>query len=337
MRSPTTLLLQFRGLAQKSLSGFSGTLLVAVSGGSDSVALLHLLLASGVIPPARIVVAHFNHNLRPEAHRDAAFVAAMAAGLGLTCLCETWADPPGQGNLPELARTARYDFLLRAARQVGATCVATGHQREDQAETLLERLLRGSGVGGLAAMRSQRPLGEGVLLVRPLLSLGREALRGWLREQQIPWRDDPSNANPQRRRSQLRHQLLPLLAQVTRGDPSLGLALTAARLGDADTALTWATDQAWQALAPILDGAAITLPVPPLLRLPDELQVRILRRAHHLITATPHPPGSRAMQGVLHLLKTPRRHWQMRIQGAALRRDEESLTMTCALHGPRET
>lgn len=331
---PASLTERFHRLAAPLLPT-STPLLAAVSGGSDSVALLHLLLTSGHLPRERLVVAHFHHNLRPDADLDARFVEEVATHLGVRFMADRWTHPPERGNRAEQARQARYAFLLHAARMTHATHVATGHQRDDQAETVLERLLRGSGVGGLAGMRPQRPLGEGVTLIRPLLPFDREELRTWLRQQNLPWREDPSNDSTLRTRGQLRHRLLPLLSETLGEESAPGLARTARRLAQADSALEWMTERSWPDLDPQWDGPALRLAIPPLLSLPEELNVRLLRRAHQAITGAEHPPGSRAWEGVLGRLAQPRRRWHMRIRGARIVRENDLLILEPARHAPR--
>ncbi|MBF0417888.1 MAG: tRNA lysidine(34) synthetase TilS, partial [Magnetococcales bacterium] len=133
-------------------------IVVAVSGGADSMALLHLLLAGYPLAQTHLMVAHFDHTLRTDSHLDATFVHMQAQQAGVTCQIGKWETARPKGNLQEQARKARWDFLTDCARNFQAIAILTGHHLDDQAETFLERLLRGSGVTGLAAIRPVRNL-----------------------------------------------------------------------------------------------------------------------------------------------------------------------------------
>lgn len=296
---------------------------VAVSGGADSLALLHLLLQSGLTPPDQLLVAHFDHNLRDDSGMDADFVAETARKLGVAFDLEIWRPGNSRANLPARARQARYNFLLRCAHCFGATRVATGHHQNDQAETFIERLLRGSGVTGLAAMGAARPLDEQITLVRPLLVFSRSEIENWLTGQQQVWREDPSNYNPAFRRNRIRHQVMPRLQDVSHGNATRRIAEAAAAMERAEAALEWSLDRCWPQLD-VLTGRQHTLSLAhtPLAALPDELAARCLRRCHRLLTKDISPPGSKAMAGFLYLLHTPRRAWFMRMRGLEVRREQ---------------
>jgi tRNA(Ile)-lysidine synthase len=186
--------------------------LVGVSGGADSVALL-VGLARLVPPPARhrLVVAHADHGLRPDSAADRAFVEDLAEGLGLPCVArrlDLAAERGGEG-LEARARRLRYAFLKEAAHRVGARHVLVAHTADDQAETVLHRILRGTGPVGLAGMRRSRTLADGVALVRPLLHAARRLGREFLEATGQAWREDASNRDPSRARNFLRHEVLP--------------------------------------------------------------------------------------------------------------------------------
>ena len=182
-------------------------LLLAVSGGGDSVALLRLLAGSSY-HHVTLHIAHFDHALRPESVDDAAFVQELAKRFGLpfySARAEVARVAAQKGwNLEDAARRLRYDFLTRTAKQVGADAVVTAHTQDDQAETVLLQLLRG------AAFLSGIPPRRGKV-VRPLLGVSRSALRDFLRGLGQPFRDDPTNADTRRTRAWLRHEVLPLL------------------------------------------------------------------------------------------------------------------------------
>lgn len=187
------------------------TVLVAVSGGADSVALLRALVQLAGRSAGCLVVAHYNHRWRAgQAEADAAFVAQLAASLGLAC--HTGQAPPG-GPPPteQAARTERYRFLHHTAGQVGARFLATAHTADDQVETVLFRLLRGTGIRGLAGIPRLRPLDRSVSLIRPLLDVTGQQTRQYLQALGQTWREDGSNYELHFSRARIRHQLLPLL------------------------------------------------------------------------------------------------------------------------------
>jgi tRNA(Ile)-lysidine synthase len=197
----------------------AGAGVVAISGGPDSVCLASILRQfkeQGLIP--KLVLAHLNHQLRgSESDADEAFVTRLAETWQLRCRTErvdvAAAAQQAGANLEATARRLRYEWLTRIAQEEGASWVATGHSADDQAETVLFRLLRGSGLQGLAGMAGRRPLAPGIDLLRPLLSVRREAILACLREHQQDFREDVSNEDTRWTRNRLRHDLLPSLAR----------------------------------------------------------------------------------------------------------------------------
>ncbi len=182
--------------------------IVALSGGADSMALLHLLRE--LLLPSQIVVVHVDHGLRPESHEEARQLVSYVEGLGLRCaLCTVTVSPVGKG-IEEAARRARYEALAAVAAREKARVVLTGHTQDDQAETVIWQLLRGGGSGALVGMPKERPLGEAVLL-RPLLGVRRARLREYLVRHGVSWLEDPSNALPVFTRNRIRASILPLL------------------------------------------------------------------------------------------------------------------------------
>lgn len=180
---------------------------VAVSGGADSVTLLHVLHDLGIY---QIVVLHVNHRLRgAESEGDEAFVRQLAARLGLAI--EVVAAPVGQGNLEQSARNARRGFFAGCRERLELRRVALGHNQSDQAETVLYRFLRGSGLAGLAGMSPVTADG----LIRPMLGSTREEIRKFAAEQGIAWREDSSNQNTDLIRNRLRFEVFnPQLVRV---------------------------------------------------------------------------------------------------------------------------
>lgn len=182
----------------------------AVSGGADSVALLALLLDVRADLGIVVSVAHFNHRLRgAESDADAEFVAGLAAKHGLEYFSAT-ADLQHDRNIEALARRDRYAFFASLTAGSRATRVATAHTADDQAETVLTRLLRGSGTAGIAGILPERDNGT---IVRPLLNVRRGDLRAWAVARQLTWREDASNLDRRFLRNRVRQDLLPMLAR----------------------------------------------------------------------------------------------------------------------------
>jgi tRNA(Ile)-lysidine synthase len=267
----------------------------AVSGGSDSVALLHLLhdLSRGHVAAGPSAgpggvdaggftlagIAHLNHLLRGAASdADEQFCRGLAAELGLrfeSARVDVAAIAAEERvSIEVAAHNARYAFLREAAARCDAGEVALGHTMNDQAETYLLRLLRGAGSAGLAGMSPRRGL-----FVRPLLEIPREDLRAWLGERGLTYREDPSNADVSIPRNRIRHELLPMLTE--RFTPSVVEVLARnARLARKDE--EWMAGQAEQAAALIsARGSAgeVVLDAPALLALPPALALRVVRKA----------------------------------------------------------
>lgn len=201
------------------------SVLVAVSGGPDSVALLHLLAGLKEKMGLRLEVAHLQHGIRgDEAREDALFVAGMAGRLGLRFHLREVNLPEmksknGGGNLEAMGREERYRFFMELAEEHGLLKIAVGHTRDDQVETVLMRLIRGSGKRGLAGIPPVRPLvfgersSQAPILIRPLLESSREEILGYLGEEKLDYRIDRSNLDPSLLRNWVRLSLLPQLRQ----------------------------------------------------------------------------------------------------------------------------
>ncbi len=189
-------------------------LVLAVSGGADSIALLRGMKALSEGLDSTVVVAHFNHRLRPDADRDADFVEKMCQRLQVRFELGVAVDElavVAGGSLEEAARAARYEFLTRVARRVGARYIATGHTADDQTETILHRIVRGTGIRGLAGIPASRELIPGVTLMRPLLDVRRGEIIEYLTEIGQPFQVDMTNSDEGFTRNRIRHGLLPAL------------------------------------------------------------------------------------------------------------------------------
>lgn len=213
--------------------GSSG-LILAVSGGPDSVCLMRVAarLRARHGGPS-LTVATVDHGLRPVSAREAETVAGWSAELGLPHRTLLWRGEKPRTRLQEAAREERYQLLADLAREVGACAILTGHSLDDQAETVLMRLVRGTGVGGLAGMRAETVHG-GVRIVRPLLAVRKARLVATCRAEGWPYLEDPSNADPRFTRARLRERLMPALAAEGLTPERLAtLARRAARSEDA--------------------------------------------------------------------------------------------------------
>ena len=252
---------------------------IAVSGGPDSLALL--LLASAAFP-SRIRAATVDHGLRPESATEAAFVAEVCARLAVPhdLLALDWPDPPG-ANLQARAREARYAALASWAKGKGVRHIATAHHLDDQAETLLMRLARGAGPGGLAGVRAATEL-AGVTLLRPLLGWRKAELTSIVRQAGLSPVDDPSNRDERFDRTAAR-----ALISETHWLAPDRIAGAAANLAEADDALRWATECLWAERA-ARDGEAILINASGL---PRELQRRLLQKALSHFTDAAGLPG----------------------------------------------
>lgn len=240
------------------------------------MALMHLLAlwrSAGSRPP--VFVATVDHGLRPEASREAAFVARQAAALGFPHRTLVWTGPKPATGIQEAAREARYDLLVRCAREEGATDLVTAHTLDDQAETILIRLARGSGIAGLGGMRSERDR-HGIRHVRPLLDCPKQALLGLCAKEKWPFVEDPSNENARFARVRWRRLMPALAAEGLTAERLAGLAERARR---AEEALEAKASDAWAHACPVVGKGGLSLDAAPLAREPFEISLRILMTA----------------------------------------------------------
>jgi tRNA(Ile)-lysidine synthase len=254
---------------------------LAVSGGPDSTALMVLAArwAKARKRKPDLIAVTVDHGLRAEARREARAVGRLARKFGLAHRTLRWTGRKPKTGLQQAARTARYRLLTQAARRAGAVAILTAHTRDDQAETVVIRMSRGSGITGLGAMARRSALAdeEGIALVRPLLDIPKSRLIATLKAAKIPFAEDSSNIDPRFTRVRLR-ALMPALA--AEGLDSHRLAVLARRLRRADAALESAVDQAmvelvWQGATP----GSVTLEAAGLSRLPAEIALRLIGRA----------------------------------------------------------
>ncbi|MGA3043205.1 MAG: tRNA lysidine(34) synthetase TilS [Bryobacteraceae bacterium] len=298
---------------------------VAVSGGADSVCLLHVLRELAPRWNLRLVVLHLDHKLRGEESRqDAAFVRRLAAKLDLPfglqetdvgALCRETGE-----NLEQAARAVRLEFFQRERQAGTIDRVATGHTRSDQAETVLFRFLRGAGTAGLAGIRPVTDAG----IVRPLIESDRAGIERYLRERGIAWRTDSTNASTAFARNRIRHELLPQLTL------DWNPAMTETLAHTADWAL--AEEAYWEAemarLAPahlVHEPPAVLIDIDPLVALPLAVARRLVRRAIEIAKGDLRGVGFGHLAGVLELTASAEGHGRLQIPGLDIFRSFDRL------------
>ena len=278
-------------------------MVVAVSGGLDSMVLLRVLTALGELDLA-LTVAHLDHRLRPESRSDAEFVESASAELGLSCTTGA-RDVAGfaakrRQSLEEAARTLRYEFLDRVMRETNSSRIVLGHHADDQAETVLLRLLRGSGttgLSGMAALREER-------YVRPLLSFDRRTLADYAARERIPFREDRSNSDLRFARNRIRHELIPHLESAYNPNIVRTLGRTAQLLRDEDDALNEAAQEALETVVYARSPQIVILAAPLLLRYHIAIQRRVLRELMQGL-ATPARVGFDQIEAALEVARNP--------------------------------
>jgi tRNA(Ile)-lysidine synthase len=251
---------------------------VGLSGGSDSVALTKLLLDLSEHGGFTVAAcAHVNHELRASADRDEQFCGAFAARIGLPIHfarggVQSYADLH-RVSIEEAGRKIRYSFLTRVAETLGADRIAVGHTRDDQAETVLMKLMRGAGPAGLAGIYPRRGA-----VIRPLLDVSRTALREWLMAGSHGWVDDETNADLGNPRNRMRLRVLPEITLALGGDPTPGIARTAALLREDGEWLEATARREFDArVRQLVDGVAFEAKA--LAELPGPIANRVLRDA----------------------------------------------------------
>ena len=263
-----------------------------VSGGGDSVALLHLMQRAGVMRGWRVEAVTVDHGLRSAAAAEAALVAGLCTDLGVAHQICRWDGPKDSGNLMDQARRARFDLVAGWARSRGIGHVVMGHTADDQAETFLMGLARVSGIDGLSGMRAVWR-DRGVVWARPLLAVSRQDLRGYLRQHRLSWVEDPTNEDATYARVRAR-QAMAVLA---------GLGITAPGLTAVAGHLDMARDALRVQVAAAAQGAdtragMVRLALGGLMELPSEVQRRLLIAALRWISGAEYPPREAALAGV---------------------------------------
>jgi len=279
------------------------SVLVAVSGGPDSSALLHLLAARAPAWKLRLGLAHLDHGLREESARDADFVRQLAADLGLVLHTERVDVRDLQRrwrlSLEEAGRKARYDFFQETADRHGYGRVALAHHADDNAETLLLNLLRGSGrlgLGGIAPMREGR-------YIRPMIRATRADIEDYLRRRGLSALRDPTNADSSFMRNRIRHQLIPLLERDFQSETRAVLRRTAEILREEENWLESLLQTLLKQVVVACQTGRLTLRADALRELPLAAQRRVVRAALHLLQKDLQRIGFAHIEQVLDLVR----------------------------------
>lgn len=296
---------------------------VAVSGGGDSTALLLAAVQAGFGVQAVTV----DHHLRPESRAEAEGVAALCARLGVAHDILDWDGASATGNVYDAGRRARFALIGAWARAEGLGDVLLGHTADDEAETFLMRVARSSGLEGLSGMRP-RFEEAGVIWHRPLLSVGRAALRDWLRGQGAGWFDDPSNEDTAHARVRVRHALAAL---APTGVTAETISRTVAHLAEANRALD-AILARWCDVHLSEAGGEISVPFAGFCTLDPELRRRLIGRALNWIAGADYPPRAAKLEALLARLNPDAAPLRATLHGCrvALSRGRLSLTREAA-------
>ncbi|HET9574934.1 MAG TPA: tRNA lysidine(34) synthetase TilS [Nitrospira sp.] len=298
-------------------------LLVAVSGGPDSIALLSLLASLAPAWRLKLTAIHFNYGLRgSESDGDEAFVASFCQARNISFIVRrpVLAKRSRVSSLQALARIARYEAMKSLTREIGADRIVTGHTANDQAETMLMWMLRGAGLTGVAGM----PFIREEIIVRPLLMTTREEVLDYLKQERLSYRQDSSNITTLYRRNRIRQELLPVMARIT---PSIVRLLE--RQSDLLRAdeqyLEQVVDQLYRSCVSVdaigtqqFDGQAFA-------GLPPALQRRLVRRMLRATHSEGRAPGFRVIQDVLRFVLTKSKGRRLSLRGAEVTRDRDRI------------
>lgn len=286
--------------------------LLGVSGGPDSMALLQALWEIREEWRLGIIVAYFNHGLRPEASAEQSFVGERAAALGLPFVTET-GDVYAlrqKRHLPlqEAAREIRYRFFLKKASEFSAGKIALGHTADDQAESVLMRLLRGSGTRGLAGIPPKRE----DRIIRPLIEIWRQEVEGFLRERNIPFREDASNRSFHFLRNRIRHELMPILEQYNPQIKQILCQMADRFRQEEDYWQDLMREKSFLLMQNQTRGS-VSLEISKIAALPVPLRLRMIRRALEMVVGHLRGFGFVHFQAVENLWQNPAAHKYIRL------------------------
>lgn len=311
------------------------TVLAAVSGGADSVAMLLILLELRERLGIRVKAAHLDHRFRGDESRgDAAFVRDLCAELDVPCFTEEVNVPRfvlAHGySKQEAARMLRYQFLVKTMKLEYCQRIATGHTADDQAETIVMRVLRGSGPDGLSGIPRR---GEGGMVIRPLLDIWRSEVESWLTERGVAWRTDSSNLTTDYARNRVRHELMPVLEEY---NPSVREALVrmGAIMTDVAAHLERATDEALPGVVLTARRGLFALDSTQLAHYDEALQRSLFRRIFASLRPDMAPLASRHVGNLLELLRRGDVGVSVELPGGASARLEHGRLVVSEGDGP---
>jgi tRNA(Ile)-lysidine synthase len=298
---------------------------VAVSGGADSVFLLHALRELAPRWNLELTIVHIEHGIRGAASiADAEFVAHLAATFGLPFHLHRADVRAMEGNLEETARKVRQAFYAELIATGAVDRVATGHTRSDQAETVLYRILRGSGLTGLSGILPVRSEG----LVRPLLEIDRIEIEAWLRRHDMAWRNDETNQDRTYARNRLRHDILPLLRESF--NPQLDAALSNLATVARDEEAYWRSELTLRQ-SPIPNAQPLILPVSELAGAAPALARRTIRRAIELVKGDLRGIDFAHIERVLEMAQSPGGHDRFQAPGLDICRSFDLIRLAPAV------
>jgi len=293
---------------EMTLRKINKPVVVGVSGGPDSMALLHAMAELNLSP----VAVYYNHGLREEADQEAEFVRKVADSLGVPFREESGDvrlfSEEGGLSIEEAARILRYQFLFRTAVDLRAGAVAVAHHADDQVETVLMNLLRGTGMKGMLGMQTvslPSQWSESIPLIRPFLGIWKEQILEYLNENQISALTDPSNAELIFQRNKIRHELIPLLENITPGFRQR-LLQTAKILNADDIALENLTENAWDSCINSQGTSYIRFTRDSFLKYPQAIKRRLIRKALQNLRPDFRDLGFQQVERVLDFLQDPK-------------------------------
>ena len=310
-----------RTIQERQLFGPKQHLLVAVSGGPDSIALLSLLASLAPAWQLRLTVVHFNYGLRgSESDGDEAFVSSMceARNIPLIVRRPSLAKQRGVSSIQLLARWARYEAMKSLAHEIGADRIVTGHTANDQAETMLLWMLRGAGLTGLAGM----PFIREAIVVRPLLRTTREEILAYITQEGLSYRQDSTNLTNLYRRNRVRRDLLPVMEDITPGIVRL-LERQADVLRADDAYLEQVVAELYQSLVTVDADGNQRFQRQAVAVLPPALKRRLIRHVLKCTDAAQRAPSLRVVESVLRLVSDRSRGRRVLLQQAEVIRERD--------------
>jgi tRNA(Ile)-lysidine synthase len=302
--------------------------LAGVSGGADSIALLHILLKLASEFDLSLGIAHFNHGLRPaESERDAEFVKSVAENLNLPFYNQK-VDVKNFSihhklSIEEAGRVLRYKFLNETAQKHGFDKIALGHQKEDMAETILINILRGSGSRGISGIPPKRDM-----IIRPLININRTGVEFFLQSENIAHITDSSNIDPQFLRNRIRHCLIPLMASEYNAEIVENLNRTAEILRDEQTWLDSMVEPLLKRTKLPGDNTNFNLSIPELKKMPIAAARRIIRQAVREIKGNLYGIGFKHIDAILDLIYSKNKNSQFDLPGpVGIKRENDKLVI----------